>query len=148
VLAPLTLADQHGEARAIDASVRAVLFSRDMDGGGVLKEAVGDDGAELLERCKAVYVADVSRMPALVRSLFAMPSLRRRGYPVLLDLEGAATSDFPSDEGKGTLVALDRLRVESVRHFEDAGGLRTALDALAIAPAPRVTLPPVGEPDS
>jgi hypothetical protein len=130
VLEPLTLPDQHGETRAIDPSVRAILFSRDMDGGGILKEAVGENGAALLERAGAVYVADVSRMPGLVRRLFALPSLRRRGYPVLLDEDGRATADFPSAEGKATLVLLDALRVARIGHFESAEALRTALLAL------------------
>jgi hypothetical protein len=129
----ITLPDQHGEPRAIDASVHAVLFSRDMGGGGVLKQALGDAGAALLERSGAIYVADVSRMPAMIRSLFAMPGLRRRGYPILIDAEGAATAEFPSEPERGTLVVLDDLRVESVRHFERAGELRDALEALAAA---------------
>jgi hypothetical protein len=145
-LEPLALPDQHGQARAIDASVRALLFARDMDGGSLLKEAVGEDGAALLERRGVVYVADVSRMPGMVRSLFALPSLRRRGYPVLLDLDGAATADFPSEPAKGTLVTLDALRVGSIRHYESAEALRGALEALADVPASSVTLPPVGDP--
>jgi hypothetical protein len=55
---------------------------------------------------------------------------------VLLDLDGAATADFPSAEAKGTLVILERLRVESIRHFESADDLRAALGALAAAPSP------------
>jgi hypothetical protein len=129
-LEPIALPDQHGEPRTIDAPVRAVLFSRDMEGGGVLKDALGETGAGLLERSGAVYVADVSRMPALVRRLFALPSLRRRGYPILLDADGAATAEFPSQPKRGTLVMLEDLRVERIRHFESAEALRQALEDL------------------
>ena len=41
-IAPFTLEDQHGEDRSVDASVKVILFSRDMDGGDYLKEALAD----------------------------------------------------------------------------------------------------------
>jgi hypothetical protein len=103
-----------------------------MEGGKILREAVGegDPGRLLLERAGAVYVADVSRMPGVIRGLFAMPSLRRRGYPILIDADGSRTADFPSAEKRGTLVGLADRRVTSIEHFASAEELRAALEAL------------------
>ncbi|MEE8558335.1 MAG: FAD/FMN-containing dehydrogenase, partial [Myxococcota bacterium] len=103
-----------------------VLISRDMDGGGVLKDALKKSGAELLKSAGAVYVADVHRMP-VIRRLFALPGLRRRGYPVLIDEDGTATESFPSAEGKATLIELERLRIKRIRHLSTAPELRRAL---------------------
>jgi hypothetical protein len=128
-LPALTLEDQHGQERAIDAGVRHVLFARDMDGGGVLKDALSEGGAELLAATGSVYVADVSRMPGLVRRMFVLPSLRRRGYPILLDSDGTATVDFPGQKERATLIELDALRITRVRQFSDKAALRGALEA-------------------
>lgn len=127
------MADQHDNPKSIGPSVRSILFSRDMDGGKILRAAVGDreEGAARLERAGAVYVADVSGMPGVIRSLFAMPSLRRRGYPILVDLDGTQTADFPSAEAQGTLIELTDLRITTIAHFESAEELRARLDALA-----------------
>ena len=97
-LEPLALPDQHGEARAVDASVRILVLSRDMDGGAVVRaalEAQGDAAGEFLSARGAVYVADVSRMPGLVRRLLAVPRMRSRPYSVLLDTTGDATRAEP-----------------------------------------------------
>lgn len=131
----LTLEDQHGAERTIDTQVRHVLFARDMDGGGVLKDALAKGGAELLAATTSVYVADVSRMPGLIRRMFVLPSLRRRGYPILLDMDGTATADFPGEKERATLIKLDGLRIRRVRHFSDEAELRAALES-ARAPAP------------
>ena len=125
----LTLGDQHGAERTIDRNVRHVLFARDMDGGGVLKDALASGGAELLAATASVYVADVSRMPGLIRSIFVLPSLRRRGYPILLDTDGTATADFPGAQERATLIELDGLRITRVRHFSDKAELRAALES-------------------
>ena len=126
-LPALSLQDQWGRSHALGPGTRFVLFSRDMAGGGVLQEALAEDGAALLEAARAVYVADVSGMPGIIRSVIAKPRMRRRGYPVLLDESGDATAGFPHVEGRATLLALDGLRIERVEHFDSAAALRAAL---------------------
>lgn len=131
VLPELSLEDQYGQTHALDASVRVVLFSRDMDGGKVIQAALAEDGAALLERYAGAYVADVSRMPGLVRRLIAKPRMRKRPYLMWLDEKGDATADFPSREGLPTLLFLQDLRVLRIEHPETPEALRQGLDAPA-----------------
>ncbi len=133
-LPALQLPDQHGEARTLDAATRAVVFSRDMSAGRVVKEAVAKAGNDLFDRNQAVYVVDLKGMPGFVRSLFAMPGLRRRPYKLLVDETGTATADFPSSEGKPTVLVLKALRVERVAYPEDADALLKLLEPAAPAP--------------
>ena len=51
---PFTLQDQHGESRTVDASVKVILFSRDMEGGDFLKQGLADVAPEYLNGKKAV----------------------------------------------------------------------------------------------
>ncbi len=104
------LADQHGEVRRIDADVRVVLFSRDMEGGAIIRKVLEEDPA-LLERYDAVYVSDVSGMPGFVLSVIAKPKMRRRAYPVLLDETGEATAVLPSQEGRPTVLWVESGRI-------------------------------------
>jgi hypothetical protein len=124
---PFSLEDQHGTTRRVDATTRVVLFSRDMEGGDVLKRALEPAPEGFLEARGAAYVADVSRMPGLVTRLFALPSMRRRGYPMLLDRDGETTARLPDAEGKATLIFLDDLRIERVLHEARPEALRQAL---------------------
>lgn len=127
-LAPRTLPDQHGSAHAIDESVRVVLFTRDMKGGGIVKEALQEDGRAFLERHHALYVSDVSGMPGFIRATIAKPRLRGRGYPVLLDEEGQATAEFPAAEGKATILFLEKLRVVRLEQVASVEELRRTLE--------------------
>jgi hypothetical protein len=122
-LPALALPDQNGESRTLDASLRAVVFSRDMSAGKIVKEAVAKAGNDLFERNHAVYVVDLAGMPGFVRSMFALPGLRRRPYKLLVDEAGTATADFPSSDGKPTVLVLKELRVESVSFPADADAL-------------------------
>jgi hypothetical protein len=125
----MSLEDQHGKPRRIDETARAILFARDMDGGGILKEALAESGPSLLEGAGAVYVADVSGMPRLIRRFFALPSMRRRAYTILIDVDGSVTERLPSAEGRATLMTLDALRLVRVTHFDSAADVRAALES-------------------
>jgi hypothetical protein len=130
-LAPFSLEDQHGVPGEVDSSLRALLFTRDMGGGDVAKAALAQGGAERLARASAVYVADVHRMPGIIRRAIAEPRLRRRPYRMLLDREGEATRDLPAREGEATLLVLDALRVVQVEHYRDPAALAAALEGLS-----------------
>lgn len=130
-LAPLALADQHDVRAEVSNVARVLLFTRDMGGGNLVKEALTDRDQRFLDDRRAVYVADISRMPALVSRLMALPRMRRRGYRVLLDRDGQATRDLPWVEGKVTLVGLDDLRVTRVAHLASVDEVRAALEGAA-----------------
>jgi hypothetical protein len=131
-LAELRLPDQHGQERVVGADAQLLLFSRDMKGGGVLRDWLEKDGAAVLDEHHAVYVADVSRMPGPIRAVIAKPRLRSRPYPVLLDETGTATASLPTSDGKASLIFLDHLRVTRIEQVDSVDALRAAL-----APAAR-----------
>ncbi len=126
-LPEIELPDQHGAARTIDASVKAVVFSRDMKAGEVVKAAVEQGGADLFDRNGAVYVVDVQGMPAIIRALFAMPAMRRRPYKLLVDEEGVKTADIPGGATHPTVLVLDELKVTAISHPASAEELIAAI---------------------
>ncbi len=126
---PFTLEDQHGESRTVDASVKVILFSRDMEGGDFLKQGLADVAPEYLNGKKAVYVADISGMPGLIARMFAIPAMRDRPYSMLLDRDGETTARLPDVEGQATLIFLDRLTVQRIVHVTDAPAVKHELES-------------------
>ncbi len=129
-IVPFVLEDQHGESVRIDDATAVVVFARDMSGGDVAEAALEANGAALLRDASAVFISDISRMPGLITRLFALPSMRKRPYPMALD-----TVDFPYRDGHATLIRLDGSKVTAIE-FVDAGDtLRTRLiEAMAAKP--------------
>jgi len=128
-----SLEDQHGDTGTVDATTRVILFSRDMPGGDLLKEALSDVQAEALEARGAVYVSDISGMPALVSRLMAVPAMRRRPYDLLLDRDGGVTARLPDAIRQATLIHLDALRIERIEHASDVPTIRASLGLEASA---------------
>jgi hypothetical protein len=126
-LPELRLSDQHGVEATVGPDARFLVFTRDMDGGELVKEALAEDGSATLDRAKAVYVAEISRMPALVTRLFALPAMRKRGYRIVLDREGTSTAQLPSAQGKVTVMMLDAGKITKIEILDSAAAVRALL---------------------
>lgn len=127
-IVPFTLSDQHGEPGSVDDQTRILLFAADMDGGDLVAEALGGDASlQDLAAFGAVFVSDIHRMPTLIVRLFALPSMRKRPYRMLLDREPGPTARLPRKEGSVTILRLDALAVESVTFAADAPSVVAAL---------------------
>lgn len=135
---PFELPDAHGEPGRVDESVRLLLFAADMDAGGLVNEALeGDPSLRDLAARGAVFVSDIHRMPAIVTRLFALPSMRRRPYRMLLDREEAGpTVRIPREEGRVTRIELDALAIRSISFLDSADAVARALRAAPPGPLP------------
>jgi len=128
VIAPATLLDQNEKPHRIDQSVRIIFFAREMEGGKVIRALLDEEGPEYLVKQRAVYVADISDMPTLIANMVAIPKMREeRPYPTLLDRDGKITAPYPAEEGRVTVLVLDRLRVKAIHYRGSTGGLRDAV---------------------
>ena len=125
-----SLEDQHGRSRSVDESVRVIISSKDMNAGDIIKQALEENGEQMLEQSSAVYIADVSGMPWFVRQFIAEPRMRERPYPMLLDRDGSVTETFPHAEGKPTLIILDKGKIVRIVHVESPAELKEGLKAL------------------
>jgi hypothetical protein len=126
-LQPFSLEDQHGEKHSVDSSTRLILYSRDMEGGDVVKQVLAEQAGDYLSARHAVYVADISRMPGFISKTIAIPRMRDRNYPTLLDIEGSVTARLPSQPARATLIRLDELRIVEVSYAGTSDELRAAL---------------------
>jgi hypothetical protein len=126
-LPELTLPDQHGAESIVGADAEIVIFSRDMDAGNIVKAALAEQGGKLLAEAKAAYIADIAAMPSVITNLFAVPSMRKRDYRIFLDRDGKATADFPSKEGKVTVMKLGGGAISQIDFVDTAAALSAML---------------------
>jgi hypothetical protein len=119
-----SLEDQHGSTQRVDEHVAVILFGRDMTTDKIVKAALEGVDGEALRARRVVYVADIQGMPRLVAKLFALPSMRRRPYPMLLDRDGQTTARLPDVAGTVTVISLERLMITRLEQFTDAAELR------------------------
>ena len=127
-LLPWTLLDQFDKAYTLDQQARILLVARNMTGAKLLNAALEGKTKGFLEARQAVFVADVSRMPVVISTLFAVPVMRDYQYRVLLDSQSRVASRYPAAEDQVLWLDLDRGVLRDSRTFLDAQALRQALE--------------------
>lgn len=127
-LAPWTLLDQHDAPYTLNDQTRVLLVARDMDGAKLVNAALEGKAKGYLEQRQTVFLADISRMPRVIASLFALPKMRDYSYRILLDRDARIAPRYPADEGEVLWLQLKDGRLVQQQTFTSAELLRQALE--------------------
>lgn len=105
--------------------IRYVLFSSDMKGNDLVKEAYADLDKDQLREAGIAYIADISKMPRLISRLFALPKIRDYPFRVLLIREKDFLTELPRQPETVTVLTLtaDAI-IEAVTYTESAETLQ------------------------
>lgn len=123
----VNLEDQHGKPLAVPPGARLVLFAADKAASDLATELLAAQPAGTLDRLQAVYLADISAMPALVTRMFALPTLRALPFRVGLAREAAVLADLPRQRGAVSVIRLADGRVERIDFAADGVQLKSAV---------------------
>lgn len=132
-LAPWTLLDQHDQAYTLDNQLQVLLVARSMDAAKLLDAALQGKPQGYLEQRHTVFLADISRMPTVIASLFALPKMRGYNYRILLDRDARIAPRYPADNASVLWLDLRDGKLLGQRRFTDAAELAQALEALEAA---------------
>lgn len=127
VMPALSLKDQFDKTQNIDQSTKIVIFAHDMDGNDIVEQALASYDADKLAAMNTVFLADISGMPSLIGKLFALPAMRKRAYPIILDREGKLADGFKVKEEQVTVMFLDNLAITDTKLVKTGSELRTLL---------------------
>ena len=108
------LTDQFDDPHRLPGdATKAIVFSRSKQADESLAPVLESLAGERLASGEVVYLSDISRMPGLISSLFALPSLRDRDYPVVLIREEGVSTPLVTREDCLVRYQLDQGRVVS-----------------------------------
>ena len=130
-LAPWTLLYQHDVPYTLNDETRILLVARDMDGAKLVDAALEGKPKGYLDERHAVFLADISRMPSVIATLFAIPKMRDYNYRILLDRDARIAPRYQAGEGQVLWLQLDGLQIVAQQVFTRADDLRQALERQA-----------------
>jgi len=130
-LAPWTLLDQHDAPYTLNDETRILLVARDMDGAKLVDAALEGKPKGYLDERHAVFLADISRMPSVIATLFALPKMRDYNYRILLDRDARIAPRYQAGEGQVLWLQLEGLQIVAQQVFTRADDLRQALERQA-----------------
>ena len=128
-LAPLTLNDQFEKPHTVSADTQKIIFAFSKDMGHMSNEFFAKQDADYLTKHKAVFIADVSSAPSLIRSMFIMPGLKDFKHTVLVIEDKNVAASYRIDAKKEQIMILDvkDMVIEKINYVSDAASLAKAL---------------------
>lgn len=130
-LAPWTLLDQFDQPYSLNDELQVLLVARSMAGAKLLAAALDQQPKGYLESRKVMFLADISRMPSVIATAFAVPAMRDYNYRVMLDRDARIVPRYPVENDAVLWLQLQQGRVQAQQTFTQASALRDALEALA-----------------
>ena len=113
-----SLTDQYDKAVYINNTTQLILFSRDKAGGKLISNALSGTSKEYFTKQHIVYITDISRMPSFISNYIAIPLMRKKRYPILLDKEGKITAQFPDRDNTATLIFVESLKIKNIKYLQ------------------------------
>jgi hypothetical protein len=125
-----TLPDQFDKAHTLTDETKKVIFVFAKDTGHTVKTFLKQQEKDYLNKRNAIFVADISPMPTVIRNTFALPDLRKSAYSVLLIYDKEIAKKF-KDETKAdkiAVVTLNKGKIEAVKYISTADELKVELN--------------------
>lgn len=116
---PYTLTDPFGVTNRLGSETRAVIISSEKNVSERVNAWLKTKPHGYLEAHRADYVSDITPMPALITTLFALPKMRKYPFRLLLAQDEAFAKTYPHRPGQIALFLLDAGHVITDLHFVD-----------------------------
>ncbi len=126
-LKPVQLPDQFETKVSVDENIQWLIFSDDKEVSDKINQALDDLKITDVSKLKGAYVADISKMPSIVTTMFALPKMRKYAFKVLLDQDGAPTQSWPRQKGKASLLLLKKLEISEVKYADSTDDIKKFL---------------------
>ncbi len=124
-LSDLKLNDQFAKPQTIDADTKTVIFAFSKDVGHTCNDFFASKGESYLKDHKAVFVADVSAAPSLIRSMFIMPGLEEFKHTILVidDADISAQYKPAHNDEKIVVVSVDNKKITAIEFLNSTDEL-------------------------
>ena len=91
-----------------------LILSFEKDVSSEVKTFIDTQKKNYLEDNHIMYISDISPMPSLITSLFALPKMKKFNFRVALINEDNVADVIPREEGKVTRITLQNNHIKSI----------------------------------
>jgi hypothetical protein len=124
-----TLPDQFDKAHTLSPDTKKIIFVFAKATGHTVKTYLKEQSKDYLTQKNAIFVADISPMPTVIRNTFALPDLKKSAYSVLLIYDKNIAKQFKNETeaDKIAVVTLNNKMIEAVKYITTADELKSEL---------------------
>lgn len=128
-----TLKDQFNKQYTLNQKTKVILFAFSKATSDIMNLYMSTKAPDYLTSQDIFYIADISGMPSLVTTLFAIPIMKENKFPILLIYNKIDALHFRYEEhqDKIMIITLDNQIVKSIKFVTNEYDLETELSLVS-----------------
>jgi hypothetical protein len=121
-----TLPDQFNKPHSLKSDTQILILTFSKNSGHIVKNYLGKQEKDFLDKHKAMFIADISPMPVVIRNTFALPDLKKSPFAVLLiyDKELAKKVKPKESSDKIVVVYLKNKSITDIKYISNEDELK------------------------
>lgn len=112
-----TLSDQFDKIHTVSSDVKTIIISFEKETGADINEFLSTKEANFLEKNNAIFIANISGMPSIISSMFALPKMRKYKHNILLIYDDDDKRFIQKDD-YSTLYKLENGVIKSISYIK------------------------------
>ena len=96
--------------------------------GALVNEYLNTKAAYYLQLNRAIFIADINKMPTIITNMFALPKLRKYNHLIYLHFDDKFESVIPNKEKKVTLLHIKDGKIQEISYISTKQELKSAIE--------------------
>jgi len=117
-----------GRQMKIPKKTKLVIVAFEKDTGALVNEYLNTQNPFYLPRNNSVFIADISKMPSVITSMFALPKLQKYKHLIYLHYDDKFKNIVPNEEQKITLLRVEDSKIKEISFISTQQELKTAIE--------------------
>jgi len=125
-----TLPDQFDKSHTLTDNTKTLILSFAKATGHTIKAFLNAQPKDYLPSRDAMFVADISPMPTVIRNTFALPDLKKSSFSVLLIYDKKIAAQIKDEDKKDKIIVvkLQNKKIKSIDYIDTQKELESALN--------------------
>lgn len=101
----------------VPQNTQTVLIAFDKDTGALVNEYLSTQNKYFLQRKKAIFIADINKMPTVITNMFALPKLREYKHLIYLHYGERFQNAAPKKADKISVLKFENQKLKSISYI-------------------------------
>ena len=125
----ITLEDQFGKKVTLSNKTKKVIFVFEKKAGHTARNFIDSKSGDYLSNKNIAFIADISGMPSIIASMFAIPDFKKHSYHVMLIKDESQSKQYRNDKYENyiAVIGLNNFKITDIKLVSTAKQLKKIL---------------------
>ena len=117
-----------GRPMKIPHKTQLVIAAFEKGTGATVNDFLNTKNKYYLQKNRAIYIADIHKMPSIITKMFALPEMRKYKHLIYLHYGERFENELPRKDERITLIRINDRKITDISFITNKKELQTAIE--------------------